>query len=188
MTAPFDPAAERARFEARLPFLERHWTLRLDLGEGVAFQPETAESVEDQVRETFWSEGMDPALAPAEAWAEMGASFAALSPRREAGGWSLAATLYLGFPEEQRASRMADLAGLPEALRLVLQDGTEVVPVVDRGHTGHSKRLPAVLALRYTIPAERHPVALRAVHSTLAGRFEAPTAWRAWLPEAAKSA
>lgn len=188
MSIAFDPAAEHARYQARLAFLADHWAMALELAPGVRFQPETQASVRDQVRETFWSEGQDPDLAPGAAFEEMEASFAILAPRRESGGWSIVATLYLGFPEPVREARMRELAGLPEALRLVLDDGREVRPDVDRGPTGDSDRLPAVLALRYALPGGRRPVALRAVHPALSGFHPGPQAWASWLPFAGDQA
>jgi hypothetical protein len=97
MTFGFDPATEQARFVSRQAFLARQAALRLDLAEGLTFQPETAESVEDQILETLWAEGKTPDTVDAEELAEARASFAVLAPRREAGGQSLAATLFLGF-------------------------------------------------------------------------------------------
>jgi hypothetical protein len=180
MTLAFDPAAERARYEARQPFLARHWAMALELAPGIRFQPETEASVEDQVRETFWSEGNDPAQASAEALAEMRASFGALAPRREPAGVSVVATVMLGFPDESRNERMAALAELPERLRLILDDGQEVTPLVDRGYTGESERLPAVLALRYLIPAGRYPVGLTSLHAEVPGFFPGSTGWSTW--------
>ena len=46
----FDPATERTRFQARQGLLTRQATLRLELAEGIRFQPETAESVEDHLK------------------------------------------------------------------------------------------------------------------------------------------
>lgn len=183
MSIAFDLAAERARYHARLAFLADHWAMALELAPGIRFQPETQASVEDQVRETFWSEGVDPAKASDQERAEMQASFAALSPRREFDGWSVVATLMLGFPEESRAQRMAELAALPAALWLVLDDGREVGPEVDRGYTGASSRLPAVLALRYRLAAGRRPVALQARHAEVQGTFPAPPGWAGWAPQ-----
>lgn len=183
MSIAFDLAAERARYHARLAFLADHWAMALELAPGIRFQPETQASVEDQVRETFWSEGADPAKASDQERAEMQASFAGLAPRRESDGWSVVATLMLGFPEESRAQRMTELAALPAALWLVLDDGRAVEPEVDRGHTGASSRLPAVLALRYRLPAGRRPVALRAQHAEVQGTFSAPPGWVGWVPQ-----
>lgn len=182
MTIAFDLAAERERFQARQAFLAQHWAMALDLAPGVRFQPETEASVEDQVRETFWSEGNDPDLAPATDLAEMRASFAALAPRRESGGCSVAATLMLAFPEATRAAELARLEGFPEALRLVLDDGREVTPDVDRGHTGGSDRLPAVLALRYLLPDGRRVAALAIHHPAASGLHPAPSTWTSWRP------
>ncbi len=182
MSIAFDPAAERLRFEARQAFLARHWAMALELAPGLRFQPETEASAEDQVRETFWSEGNDPREASAIELTEMRTSFAALAPRREGQGWSVAATLMLGFPDEVRNARMAALADLPERLRLVLDDGHEVVPQVDRGYTGESERLPAVLSLRYLVPEGRQPVALISLHPEAPGFHPGPAGWNAWLP------
>jgi hypothetical protein len=88
----------------------------------------------------------------------------------------------LGFPEETRAERMAALSDLPTNLLLVLEDGQEVVPEVDRGYTGGSDRLPAVLGLRYLIPLGNHPVALRSRHLEATGSFPAPPSWGRWVP------
>ena len=66
MVQTFDAALERSRYLARQAFLDRQAALRLDLAEGIAFQPETEESVEDQVIETLWAEGKTPATVPAE--------------------------------------------------------------------------------------------------------------------------
>ena len=87
----FDPATEHARYTARQAFLARQGALRLELGEGITFQPETAESVEDQVVETLWAEGKTPDTVDAGELAEARGSFAALAPRRVAKGRSLAA-------------------------------------------------------------------------------------------------
>ncbi|HJV23633.1 MAG TPA: hypothetical protein VJ570_13095 [Holophagaceae bacterium] len=182
MSIAFDLDAERARYAARQPFLARHWAMALELAPGVRFQPETEASVEDQVRETFWSEGNDPDQASARELAEMRVSFGALAPRTEAEGISLVATLFLGFPEAVREARMAALAQLPERLRLVLDDGSEVTPAVDRGYTGASQRLPAVLALRYLVPDGRRPVALVSLEPEVPGFFPGPAGWSDWLP------
>lgn len=186
MSHPFDPTMERTRYHARLAFLASHWAMALELAPGIRFQPETEASVEDQVRETFWSEGTDPAEASERERTEMRASFAVLSPRREPGGCSIAATLMLGFPEEIRAERMAALADCPEGIRLRLDDGSEVRPEVDRGHTGGSERLPAVLVLRYAIPAGRRPDGLTSSHPQAFGSFPAPAAWADWIPSYGK--
>lgn len=182
MSIAFDLDAERARYAARQPFLARHWAMALELAPGVRFQPETEASVADQVQETFWSEGNDPAQASEAELAEMRASFDALAPRREAGGWSVVATLMLAFPEEVREARRAALAHLPERLRLVLDDGQEMAPSVDRGYTGASDRLPAVLALRYLVPDGRHPVALVSLEPEAPGFHPGPAAWETWTP------
>lgn len=185
MTTAFDPTAERTRYHERLAFLANHWAMALELAPGVRFQPETEASVEDQVRETFWSEGNDPTEASPEDLAEMRTSFAALAPRRESEGWSVVATLMFGFPDAVRDQRLAALTGFPEQLRLGLADGQEVLPEVDRGYTGGSERLPAVLALRYRIPPGGRPVALISSHSEISASFPAPVAWAQWVPEAA---
>jgi hypothetical protein len=177
----FDPATERARHTARQAFLARQAALRIDLAEGVTFQPETAESVEDQVVETLWAEGLTLDSAPAEDLAEARASFAVLAPRREPGGRSLAATLFLGFPEAVRDARLAALQRVPDQLCLELSDGSLVAPAVDRGAAaGPNDRLPAVLALRYLIPDGRRIAALVSNHANLSGRWPAPAAWSAW--------
>lgn len=180
MLLAFDPAAERARFEARQGFLARQAALRLELAEGISFQPETAESVEDQIVETLWAEGLTLETAPAEDLADSRASFAVLAPRREAGGLSLAATLMLGFPDETRDRRLADLHTFPDQLCLELSDGSRVAPAVDRGTAGPQDRLPSVLALRYLIPDGRAIAALVSTHAGLPGRWPAPAAWAAW--------
>lgn len=180
MTLVFDPAAERARFQARESFLARQAALRLELAEGISFQPETAESVEDQVAETLWAEGMTLDSAPAEDLAEARASFAVLAPRREPGGTSVAATLMLGFPDEVRNRRLAALHTFPDQLSLELADGSLVAPSVDRGAAGPGDRLPSVLALRYLIPDGRRIAALVSDHAELSGRWPAPAAWTAW--------
>ncbi|WP_306591039.1 DUF3501 family protein [Geothrix sp. 21YS21S-4] len=177
----FDPAAERARFEARQAFLGRQAALRLDLAEGVTFQPETAESVQDQVVETLWAEGMTLDSAPAEDVAEARASFAVLAPRRESAGCSVAATLMLGFPDAIRNRRLAALHTFPDQLFLELADGTLAAPAVDRGTAGPEDRLPSVLALRYLIPDGGTPVALVSNHAEAPGRWPAPAAWSHWL-------
>lgn len=182
MSLAFDPVLERSRYHARLAFLASHWAMALELAPGIRFQPETEASVEDQVSETFWSEGTDPAEASEGEPTGMRSSFAVLSPRQEPGGWSVAATLMLGFPEAIRAERMAALADCPEGLRLRLDDGREVRPEVDRGPTGGSERLPAVLVLRYVIPAGRRPAELFSSHPQVPGTFPAPAAWADWIP------
>lgn len=181
MVMAFDPATERARHAARQAFLDRQAALRLDLAEGVTFQPETSESVEDQVVETLWAEGLTLDTAPAEDVAEARASFAVLAPRREPGGLSLAATLFLGFPETVREARLAALQRFPDQLALELSDGSHVRPEVDRGSAGPDERLPAVLALRYLIPDGRSVAALVSTHPAVSGRWPAPAAWTAWL-------
>jgi hypothetical protein len=177
----FDPAAERARFEARQGFLARQAALRLTLADGVTFQPETAESVEDQVVETLWAEGMTLETAPAEDLAESRASFAVLAPRREGPARSVAATLMLGFPDAARDRRLAALHTFPDQLLLELSDGSLAAPAVDRGTAGPQDRLPSVLALRYRIPDGLFPAALVSNHAEAPGRWPAPAAWDAWL-------
>jgi hypothetical protein len=88
----------------------------------------------------------------------------------------------LAFPEASRAAELARLADLPETLRLVLDDGGEVMPEVDRGHTGGSDRLPAVLALRYILPDGRQVAGLAVHHPALSARHPAPSAWTSWCP------
>jgi len=176
----FDPATERARFAARLEFLTRQAALRLDLAEGITFQPETLESVEDQIVETLWAEGISPESAPLEDLAEARSAFAALTPRREPGGQSIVATLFLGFPDEVRHARLAALQGFPDDLRLELSDGTVAVPAVDRGTAGPEDRLPSVLALRYLIPDGLSIAALVSNHPEVQGRWPAPAAWDSW--------
>lgn len=176
----FDPLVERRRYEARREFLERQQALRLNLADGISFQPETAESVRDQVVETLWAEGKTEVSVPPEELAEARASFEALAPRREPEGQSLVATLMLGFPDDQRDRRLAELQRLPEQLLLELADGARVAPAVDRGAAGPEDRLPAVLALRYLIPDGRTISALVSTHALLPGRWSAPDAWTAW--------
>ena len=180
MALAFDPTTDRARFEARRGFLARQEALRLNLTEGLSFQPETAESVEDQVIETLWAEGKTPDTVEAEELAEARASFAVLSPRREFGGQSLVATLMLGFPDAERDRRLADLHGFPDQLQLELADGSRLYPAVDRGTAGPHDRMPAVLALRYLIPDGSPIAALVSNHAGLPGRWAAPTAWATW--------
>ena len=139
----FDPAIERARFQARQAFLARQAALRLELAEGITFQPETAESVEDQIIETLWAEGKTPDTVDAGELAEARASFAVLAPRREGAARSIAATLMLGFPDEVRDRRLAVLHTFPDQLQLELSDGAMVTPVVDRGTAGPQDRLPS---------------------------------------------
>lgn len=176
----FDPAAERARFEARLPLLGRHWDMAIEPVPGVRFQPETRESVEDQVRETLWAEGVDPDRAPAQDLQDARSSFAVLSPRRESTGRSVVATLSLAFPEAERAARFEALGGLPEALWLELAGGARIGPEVDGGAGSAGGRVPAVLALRYRIPDGERPVALVGCHPQMQGRWSGPDAWSDW--------
>jgi len=180
MLLAFDPASERTRYESRLAFLGRQAALRLDLAAGITFQPETAESVEDQVIETLWAEGMTLETAPAQDIADSRASFSVLAPRRELGGVSLVATLFLGFPDDVRDARLAALQRFPDQLRLELSDGTLAGPVVDRGAAGPDDRLPAVLALRFFIPDGRSIAALVSNHAEVSGRWVAPAAWASW--------
>jgi hypothetical protein len=180
MNLAFDPATERARYDTRQAFLARQAALRLELAEGITFQPETAESVEDQVVETLWAEGMTLETAPAEDVAESRASFAVLAPRRESGGLSLVATLFLGFPDAVRDAQLAALQRFPDQLRLELSDGSLAAPTVDRGAAGPDDRLPAVLALRFTIPDGCSIAALVSNHAIIPGRWPAPAAWSAW--------
>ena len=180
MNLAFDPTAEHERFLARKGFLARQAELRLDLAQGIRFQPETAESVEDQVIETLWAEGKTPETTDPGELAEARASFAVLAPRRESGGWSLAATLMLGFPDAIRDQRLAALQDFPDRLLLELADGTRVAPDVDRGTAGPEDRLPAVLALRYQIPDGCTLAALVSNHAEVPGRWPAPAAWTHW--------
>jgi len=153
MNLAFDPVTERTRFEARQTFLARQAALRLELAQGITFQPETAESVEDQVVETLWA---------------------------EPGGQSLVATLFLGFPDAVRDAKLAALHLFPDQLRLVFSDGFFAVPTVDRGAAGPEDRLPAVLALRYFIPDGCTITALVSNHAEVSGRWAAPAAWGSW--------
>ncbi len=180
MITAFDPVIERARYQARLDFLERQAALRLELAEGVSFQPETTESVMDQISETLWAEGTALASVDPEELAEARASFEVLAPRREPGGLSLVATLMLGFPNTVRDLRLAALHRFPDQLRLELSDGTFVPPAVDRGSAGPEDRLPSVLALRYLVPDGKALTALVSSHAALPGRWPAPAAWAAW--------
>jgi hypothetical protein len=180
MNLACDFATEHARFEARQAFLARQAALRLELAEGITFQPETAESVEDQVVETLWAEGMTLETAPPEDVAEVRASFAVLAPGREPDGMSLVATLFLGFPDAVREARLAVLQRFPDQLWLELSDGTFALPAVDRGAAGPDDRLPAVLALRYLIPDGRSITALVSNHAEVSGRWVAPATWSAW--------
>jgi hypothetical protein len=176
----FDIATEHARFQSRQAFLARQAALRLELAEGITFQPETAESVEDQVVETLWAEGMTLETAPAEDVAEARASFAVLAPSREPDGMSLVATLFLGFPDAVRETRLAALQRFPDQLQLELSDGSFAAPSVDRGAAGPEDRLPAVLALRYLIPDGRSIAALVSNHAEVSGRWAAPATWTSW--------
>lgn len=178
----FDPAAERTRFQERSAFLARHWAMALELAPGLRFQPETKESIQDQIRETLFAEGLDPETLAPEARTEAEAAFALLSPRREADGWSLTATLMLGFPDQERDARLAFLRGFPEALHLRLDDRSLVPPEVDGGAGSEGGRLPSVLALRYRIPEGRRPVGLRIDHRALSLDREGMTIWQGWLP------
>ena len=180
MLLAFDPATERARFESRQAFLARQAALRLDLAKGITFQPETLESVEDQVIETLWAEGLTLDTAPEGDVAESRASFAVLAPRPEPGGRSIVATLFLGFPDEVRQARLAALQHFPDQLRLELSDGSFTVPAVDRGAASPEDRLPSVLALRYFLPDGVSIAALVSNHPDTPGRWPAPAAWEAW--------
>ncbi|HJU84239.1 MAG TPA: DUF3501 family protein [Holophagaceae bacterium] len=172
----FDPAAEAARFQARAAFLARQAALRIELAPGISFQPETAESVADQVAETLRAEGKDPATADPAELAEVQASFAVLAPRREPGHTSVAATLMLAIPEAEREARLEALRGFPESLLLELEDGRQISPDVDRGSAGPEDRLPSVLALRYRIPKGGVPRLLHSDQPVLSGR------WKMHLP------
>jgi len=180
VTLAFDPTTERARFQARQAFLDRQAALRLELAEGITFQPETAESVEDQIIETLWAEGKTPDTVAADELAEARASFAVLAPRREGTARSLAATLMLGFPDAVRDRRLAILHTFPDQLLLELSDGSLVAPAVDRGTAGPEDRLPSVLALRYLIPDGCTIAALVSNHAETPGRWVAPAAWASW--------
>jgi hypothetical protein len=180
VSTTFDPATEHRRYAARQAFLARQASLRLELAQGITFQPETSESVEDQVVETLWAEGMTLEMAPAEDVAEARASFAVLAPRCEPAGQSLVATLFLGFPDEVRDARLASLQRFPDQLRLELSDGSFSVPTVDRGAAGPDDRLPSVLALRYLIPDGKEIAALVSNHAEVPGRWAAPAAWSSW--------
>jgi hypothetical protein len=176
----FDPATERARYETRQAFLARQAALRLDLTQGITFQPETAESVEDQVVETLWAEGLTLETAPPEDVIEARASFDVLAPRHEFDGMSLVATLFLGFPDAVRDARLAALHRFPDQLCLELNNGTLATPEVDRGAAGPDDRLPAVLALRYLIPDGCRITALVSNHAEVPGRWVAPASWASW--------
>ena len=169
-----DPVLERARYEARRPFLAAQEALRAVMAPGIFLQPETAESVADQVRETLWAEGRTPETCDPDELAEVQASFAVLSPRRESAGWSLAATLMIGLPEEVRSARLAALEGFPEQLGLGLADGRILRPSVDRGMAPEGGRMPTVLALRWTVPDGAKPEAFLSEHPELKGRWPAP--------------
>ncbi|HTL97446.1 MAG TPA: DUF3501 family protein [Holophagaceae bacterium] len=175
-----DPALERARYEARLPLLRRQAALRAGLAPGIFLQPETEASVADQVRETLWAEGKTPETCDPAELDEVRASFAALSPRREPAGWSLAATLMIGMAEAAREARLRGLEGFPEQLRLELQDGSRLEPAVDRGLALEGGRLPSVVALRWSLPGGAEPLAFISEHPALAGRWAAP-ALEGWI-------
>jgi len=177
----FDPLAERARFDSRRAFLERFWSMALELAPGIRFQPETADSVADQVAETLLAEGIDPLAANREDLDEAWASFGVLSPRREKKGWSLAATVMLAFPDAQREARLAELQDFPDQLVLELSDGTLEWPSVDRGTATAADR-PSVLALRWFVPDGTVPVALLSDHPIVHGRYPAPPSWGDWVP------
>lgn len=183
MIAVFDSTTEQARYLARQPLLLRHTGLRLNLATGVDFQPETLESVEDQIVETLWAEGKTLAtIGQAEA-AEVRASFSALTPRREEGGISVAATLMLGFNTEEREQALERLRDLPWRLELELKSGARVAPEVDLGAASPNGRLPAVLALRYLIPTGEMPLALVSSQPSHLGRFESTLPWSTWVPD-----
>lgn len=170
-----DPVLERARYEARLPFLARQEAMRVHLAPGMFLQPETGESVADQVRETLWAEGKTPETCDAEELAEVRASFAVLSPRREPAGCSVAATLMIGVAEAERAERLGRLQAFPDQLVLELEDGRRVLPEVDRGMAPAGGRLPSVLALRWRIPEGAAPAFWVSTHEALPGRWPAPS-------------
>ena len=130
--------------------------------------------------ETLWAEGMTLETAPAEDVTEARASFAVLAPRREQGGQSLVATLFLGFPDAVRDAKLAALQRFPDQLQLELSDGSLAAPAVDRGAAGPEERLPAVLALRFFIPDGCRIVALVSYHPVVPGRWSAPPTWDAW--------
>ena len=169
-----DPVLEHARYESRRPLLATQEALRAAIAPGIFLQPETAASVADQVCETLWAEGKTPEACDPEELAEVQASFAVLSPRREQGAWSLAATLMIGLPEEVRAARLVALAGFPEQLRLKLAGGRIVLPTVDRGMAPDGERMPTVLALRWTVPDGAEPEAFLSEHPEIKGRWAAP--------------
>jgi len=175
LTLSLDPALERARFEARRPFLARQEAMRVYLAPGVFLQPETTESVADQVRETLWAEGKTPETCDPEELVEVEASFAVLSPRRESEGHSVAATLMIGVAETEREARLVRLQTFPDQLGLELADGRILLPEVDRGMAPEGGRLPAVVALRWFIPADSAPAFFRSTHSELSGRWQAPS-------------
>lgn len=175
LTLSLDPKLERARFEARRPFLARQEAMRVHIAPGIFLQPETAESVADQVRETLWAEGKAPETCDPEELAEVQASFAVLSPRRESEGHSVAATLMIGVEEAERESHLARLQTFPDKLGLELEDGRILLPVVDRGMAPEGGRLPAVVALRWFLPADSAPAFFRSAHPELPGRWVAPS-------------
>ena len=144
------------------------------------FQPETTESVEDQVVETLWAEGKTLDAIDAEEKSEVRASFTVLTLRRELGGLSIAASLLLGFPAAEREEKLDRLRVFPEQLRLELESGALVAPRVDRGAAGLNGRLPAALALRYLIPDGIRIAALVSNHAEVSGRWAAPAAWSTW--------
>jgi hypothetical protein len=175
----FDPAAEAERFTARREFLARQEALRIDLAPGITLQPETAESVEDQIRETLLAEGIVPVPGSPD-YLEAARSFQALAPRREFGRLSLAATLFLGFPAPERDVKLFALDGFPETLALELSDGARILPSVDRGAARPGERLPAVLALRWSLPPGHAIAAVLAEHPVVSGRYPAPPSWSRW--------
>ena len=180
-TLSLDPILERARYEARRPLLQRQAALRVGLAPGVFLQPETAESVADQVRETLWAEGKTPETCDPAELAEVKASFAVLSPYRELQGWSLAGTLMVGVGEAERDASLRALEGFPERLCLELEDGRRLGPSVDKGAAPEGGRLPAVLALRWSVPDGARLSAFVSEHPALSGRWPMPyqEAWTA---------
>ncbi len=180
MSPIFESVTEAARYLARKPLLDRAWALRQELTPGIVFQPETEESVEDQIVETLWAEGKTLHSIAAVEEAEARTSFAGLAPGRESGRVSIVATLLLGFPAGEREQRLDRLNGFPEQLQLEMESGVVVTPEVDRGTAGLNDRLPAVLALRYLVPDGSRIVAIVSNHAEVSGRWSAPTAWSTW--------
>ena len=182
------PADFAARTHARVIATEMHGGFRelrmampMNLGRDFTGRGRTPGALADIARiETLWAEGKTPETTDPGELAEARASFAVLAPRRESGGWSLAATLMLGFPDAIRDQRLAALQDFPDRLLLELADGTRVAPDVDRGTAGPEDRLPAVLALRYQIPDGCTLAALVSNHAEVPGRWPAPAAWTHW--------